>query len=98
MTEWTQNLYPNVIHVQPHEPPRDYQPNGFHPVTLGDSFHNGRYIVKHKLGFGGQATVWLACDMYDKYAAADTNRGPFELIWNVLLTSWFCNNAANGWL
>lgn len=39
-----------------------YQPGGFHPVSLGDTFKNGRYIVRHKLGWGGFATVWLAKD------------------------------------
>ncbi|KAI0118844.1 kinase domain-containing protein [Nemania sp. FL0031] len=39
-----------------------YAPGGFHPVHLGDDFDNGRYVVMHKLGAGGFATVWLARD------------------------------------
>lgn len=43
-----------------------YCPRGFHPVSLGDSFKDSRYIVRHKLGFSGLATEWLAKDMkYD---------------------------------
>lgn len=37
-----------------------YQPGGYHPVTLGDIFKDGRYKVHYKLGWGGFSTVWLA--------------------------------------
>lgn len=39
-----------------------YNPGGFHPVCLGDTFKDGRYQVHHKLGWGGYSTVWLAKD------------------------------------
>lgn len=39
-----------------------YKPGGYHPVSLGDCFRDGRYIIHHKLGWGGFATVWLAKD------------------------------------
>lgn len=39
-----------------------YQPGGYQPVHLGDTFHEGRYKVVHKLGWGGFSTVWLARD------------------------------------
>ena len=39
-----------------------YRPGGFHPVCLNDTFKNGRYKVRHKLGWGGYSTVWLAKD------------------------------------
>ena len=35
---------------------------GYHPVTLGDTFKDGRYEAHHKLGWGGSYTVWLAYD------------------------------------
>ena len=38
-----------------------YEPDGFHPVHLGD-IYDGRYKIIHKLGFGGFSTVWLALD------------------------------------
>ena len=38
-----------------------YCPGGYHPVTLGDRFHD-RYCVIQKLGFGVYSTVWLAND------------------------------------
>lgn len=67
MVEWTEELYPNVTDVQPLESFEDYQPGGFHPVALGDTFQDGRYVVRHKLGFGGRATVWLVQDTHQKY-------------------------------
>ncbi|KAL1615542.1 hypothetical protein SLS54_008947 [Diplodia seriata] len=42
--------------------PEDYCPGGFHPVNLGDRFHNGRYRVIRKLGDGAYSIVWLAVD------------------------------------
>ncbi|KAE8341802.1 hypothetical protein BDV24DRAFT_47798 [Aspergillus arachidicola] len=45
-----------------HESLSRYRPGGYHPVTLGDTFQNGRYRVYHKLGWGGVSTVWLADD------------------------------------
>ncbi|KAH6717117.1 kinase-like domain-containing protein [Leptodontidium sp. MPI-SDFR-AT-0119] len=39
-----------------------YKPGGFHPVCLGDTFKEGRYKIRHKLGWGGCSTVWLAWD------------------------------------
>ncbi|KAF2795052.1 kinase-like protein [Melanomma pulvis-pyrius CBS 109.77] len=45
----------------------DYVQGGFHPVHLGEVYHDGRYKIIHKLGAGGFSTVWLARD-------AQTNR------------------------
>ncbi|CAG8892045.1 unnamed protein product [Penicillium egyptiacum] len=42
-----------------------YCRGGFHPVSLGDKFHNGQYTVHHKLGFGESCTVWLAKDNHN---------------------------------
>lgn len=39
-----------------------YRPGGFHTVSLGDTFCDGRYTVHNKLGCGAFATVWLAKD------------------------------------
>jgi serine/threonine protein kinase len=38
----------------------EYCPGGFHPVNLGDTFHQGKYRVIRKLGDGSYSTVWLA--------------------------------------
>ncbi|KAF2012463.1 putative serine protein kinase [Aaosphaeria arxii CBS 175.79] len=38
----------------------EYRPGGFHPVNLGDTFHDGKYKVIRKLGAGSFSTVWLA--------------------------------------
>ena len=44
------------------EEPDYYRPGGFHRVSLGEQFHNGRYTILRKLGFGEYSTVWLARD------------------------------------
>jgi hypothetical protein len=38
----------------------EYCPGGFHPVNLGDTFHQNKYKVIRKLGDGSYSTVWLA--------------------------------------
>ncbi|KAI0657078.1 kinase-like domain-containing protein [Cubamyces menziesii] len=40
----------------------DYVKGGYHPVHIGDSFSDGRYVVVRKLGWGHFSTVWLAKD------------------------------------
>ena len=40
----------------------DYRPGGYHPVSIGDEFNQGRYRVVRKLGWGHFSTVWLARD------------------------------------
>merc|ERR1711990_1130830 len=47
------------------EAPGDYQKGGYHPVKIGDLFHN-RYHVIRKLGWGHFSTVWLCWDMQCK--------------------------------
>lgn len=49
----------------------DYQPGGYHPISIGDTFDHGRFRVLHKLGFGGSSTVWLARDRREE---GDRNR------------------------
>jgi len=39
-----------------------YRLGGFHPVSIGDTFKDGRYEVIRKLGFGIYSTVWLCRD------------------------------------
>lgn len=40
----------------------DYRPGGYHPVSIGDDFSSGRYVIVRKLGWGHFSTVWLARD------------------------------------
>lgn len=47
------------------EDPKDYIKGGYHPVKIGDLFHN-RYHVVRKLGWGHFSTVWLCWDLNDK--------------------------------
>lgn len=55
-----------------------YVPGGYHPVHIGDQFHN-RYRVLHKLGHGSYSTTWLARDQKTeklvavKVGTADSN-------------------------
>ena len=63
----------------------EYRPGGFHPIKLGDLYHNDRYRILHKLGFGGFSTVWLARDEQRnrlvslKVLTAEASRQPTEL-------------------
>lgn len=39
-----------------------YRLGGFHPVYIGDAYHN-KYKVLNKIGYGLYSTVWLARDL-----------------------------------
>ncbi|OBT65036.1 hypothetical protein VE03_05251 [Pseudogymnoascus sp. 23342-1-I1] len=52
--------------IQPHEYLEEYVPGGLHTVTLGDTFHDGRYRIQNKIGYGGHSTVWLARDLQEE--------------------------------
>lgn len=47
----------------PFEPYTGYKMGGYHPVHFYDVFDN-RYTVLRKLGYGYNATVWLALDSW----------------------------------
>ncbi len=40
-----------------------YKLDGYHPVSIGEIFNNGKYIVMQKLGWGHFSTVWLVQEM-----------------------------------
>ncbi|EFJ53238.1 hypothetical protein VOLCADRAFT_78921 [Volvox carteri f. nagariensis] len=40
----------------------DYKKGGYHPVSTGEKYKNGRYTVLRKLGWGHFSTVWLVHD------------------------------------
>jgi len=44
------------------EDSEDYCKGGYHPVEIGETYNNNRYIVRQKLGWGHFSTVWLAWD------------------------------------
>ena len=44
------------------EDSEDYCKGGYHPVSVGENYKEGRYTVTRKLGWGHFSTVWLARD------------------------------------
>ncbi|KAI0782077.1 kinase-like domain-containing protein [Abortiporus biennis] len=53
----------------------DYCEGGYHPMQIGDTFSDGRYVVLRKLGFGHFSTVWLAKDTkYSRHVALKVNK------------------------
>jgi serine/threonine protein kinase len=50
------------IQTDEEEKPSDYDKGGYHPVTIGETFCDGRYLIVRKLGWGHFSTVWLAHD------------------------------------
>jgi serine/threonine-protein kinase SRPK3 len=52
------------------EDSEDYCKGGYHPVAVGETYNNGRYVVVRKLGWGHFSTVWLSRDTTtDKHVA-----------------------------
>lgn len=45
------------------EDAEDYCKGGYHPVSVGETFKDGRYIITRKLGWGHFSTVWLSRDI-----------------------------------
>jgi len=39
-----------------------YKPGGYHYVEIGEKYHDGRFTVEKKLGWGHFSTVWLVYD------------------------------------
>jgi serine/threonine-protein kinase SRPK3 len=62
-----------------------YEVGAFHPVAIGDQYRDDRYIVLHKLGAGGHATIWLGrdrdCSRYValKIMAADVSQHQHDI-------------------
>ncbi|OAV89705.1 CMGC/SRPK protein kinase [Puccinia triticina 1-1 BBBD Race 1] len=52
------------IQTDEEEKPSDYDKGGYHPVTIGETFCEGRYLIVRKLGWGHFSTVWLAQDTH----------------------------------
>lgn len=47
----------------------DKTPHVFYPVHVGEVL-NERYLIEHKIGFGGFSTVWMAHDLQDRRQVA----------------------------
>ncbi|KAJ5715561.1 Protein kinase domain containing protein [Penicillium malachiteum] len=52
-------------------------PRVFYPIHVGKVL-NERYLVEHKLGFGGFSTVWMAHDLHEKRDVALKVMSPGE--------------------
>lgn len=50
------------VHSDEEEDMEDYRRGGYHYISVGDVFHEGRYVTLRKLGWGHFSTVWLARD------------------------------------
>ncbi|KAK3171791.1 hypothetical protein OEA41_003875 [Lepraria neglecta] len=44
------------------EDSEDYCKGGYHPVNVGETFKDGKYVITRKLGWGHFSTVWLSRD------------------------------------
>ncbi|KAL4870576.1 hypothetical protein BDV12DRAFT_184391 [Aspergillus spectabilis] len=64
-----------------------YKPAGYHPVSLGDSFMNGRYQIHLKLGFGSFSS--LACQGH-RIKTADTSQES-DQFWEKLIREYIIN-------
>ncbi|KAG1747289.1 kinase-like protein [Suillus occidentalis] len=62
MSHASYSSHSQSIMTEDEEDWEDYVKGGYHPVHIGDSFSDGRYIVVRKLGWGHFSTVWLAKD------------------------------------
>ncbi|KAE8337293.1 hypothetical protein BDV24DRAFT_177805 [Aspergillus arachidicola] len=80
-----QHLYVPIEDVEKLE---RYRVGGYHPVAIGDRFHD-RYRVVQKLGYGSYSTIWLARDESSnefvaiKICTADSNPHEFDVLSNL---------------
>lgn len=49
-------------HAGDEEDSEDYCKGGYHPVSVGETYKDGKYTVIRKLGWGHFSTVWLSRD------------------------------------
>ncbi|KAA8497100.1 SRSF protein kinase 2 [Porphyridium purpureum] len=57
------------------EDPEDYRAGGYHPVRVGETFKDGRYVVLQKLGWGHFSTVWMCFDIQEnRHVAAKVQK------------------------
>ncbi|KAK3845983.1 MAG: kinase-like domain-containing protein [Linnemannia gamsii] len=61
--DYTNETDRQSIHSEEEEDLSDYTRDGYHHVSVGDLFQDGRYLVLRKLGWGHFSTVWLAKDL-----------------------------------
>ncbi|KAG5654014.1 hypothetical protein H0H81_008323 [Sphagnurus paluster] len=62
MSQGSYSSHSGSVMTEDEEDWEDYVKGGYHPVKIGDTFSDDRYIVVRKLGWGHFSTVWLAKD------------------------------------
>ncbi|RDB19263.1 Serine/threonine-protein kinase SKY1 [Hypsizygus marmoreus] len=62
MSHGSYSSHSGSVMTEDEEDLEDYIKGGYHPVKIGDTFSDDRYIVVRKLGWGHFSTVWLAKD------------------------------------
>ncbi|KAL4882119.1 kinase domain-containing protein [Aspergillus karnatakaensis] len=76
-TEDFADYYPDELDgawaVSEGEEPDDYDvrygENTFYPISIGEVIHD-RYLIEHKIGWGGFAVIWMAHDLQDRQDVA----------------------------
>ncbi|GLB35703.1 putative CMGC SRPK protein kinase [Lyophyllum shimeji] len=62
MSHGSYSSHSGSVMTEDEEDWEDYCKGGYHPVKIGDTFSDDRYVVVRKLGWGHFSTVWLAKD------------------------------------
>ncbi|KAF8061863.1 CMGC/SRPK protein kinase [Lyophyllum atratum] len=62
MSHGSYSSHSGSVMTEDEEDWEDYVKGGYHPVKIGDTFSDARYVVVRKLGWGHFSTVWLARD------------------------------------
>lgn len=63
MDDLTAFTEPEFLATQEHLSRYRTDGRGYLPVELGDLLGEGRYVLRHKLGFGGFGVVWLGWEL-----------------------------------
>ncbi|KAI0038674.1 hypothetical protein FA95DRAFT_1551110, partial [Auriscalpium vulgare] len=74
MSHGSYSSYSQSVMTEDEEDWEDYCKGGYHPVQIGDTFSDERYVVVRKLGWGHFSTVWLARDTKCAHSIRSSHR------------------------